>query len=108
MRIRGLAKADKKAGRETKEGIIYTYVSEDRKKEGEATALNNIAEIYRKKREYNKALEYYQQALNLGKDDKNKATVYNNIAFGYTGRCLHIFGPRKDGGGCHQAGGAFT
>jgi len=32
LRIRGLAKADKKAGRETKEGIIYTYVSEDRKK----------------------------------------------------------------------------
>ncbi|MFN3472081.1 MAG: translation elongation factor Ts, partial [Aquificaceae bacterium] len=31
-RIRGLAKADKKAGRETKEGIIYAYVSEDRKK----------------------------------------------------------------------------
>ncbi|MFN4319698.1 MAG: translation elongation factor Ts [Aquificaceae bacterium] len=32
LRIRGLAKADKKAGRETKEGIIYAYVSEDRKK----------------------------------------------------------------------------
>ncbi len=31
LRIRGLAKADKKAGRETKEGIIYAYVSEDRK-----------------------------------------------------------------------------
>ena len=29
LRIRGLAKADKKAGRETKEGIIYAYVSED-------------------------------------------------------------------------------
>ena len=56
------------------------------KKEGEATALNNIAEIYRKKRDYNKALEYYQQALNLGKDDKNKATVYNNIAFVYSAK----------------------
>ena len=32
LRIRGLAKADKKAGRETKEGLIYSYVSEDRKK----------------------------------------------------------------------------
>ncbi|MGC8852352.1 MAG: translation elongation factor Ts [Hydrogenobacter sp.] len=31
LRIRGLAKAEKKAGRETKEGIIQTYVSEDRK-----------------------------------------------------------------------------
>ncbi len=31
LRIRGLAKADKKAGRETKEGIIYAYVSEERK-----------------------------------------------------------------------------
>ncbi|MDW8433514.1 MAG: translation elongation factor Ts [Aquificaceae bacterium] len=31
LRIRGLAKADKKAGRETKEGIIYAFVSEDRK-----------------------------------------------------------------------------
>ena len=31
LRIRGLAKAEKKAGRETKEGIIQAYVSEDRK-----------------------------------------------------------------------------
>lgn len=31
LRIRGLAKAEKKAGRETKEGIVQTYVSEDRK-----------------------------------------------------------------------------
>ncbi len=31
LRIRGLAKAEKKAARETKEGIIQTYVSEDRK-----------------------------------------------------------------------------
>lgn len=31
LRIRGLAKAEKKAGRETKEGIVQTYVSENRK-----------------------------------------------------------------------------
>lgn len=31
LRIRGLAKAEKKAGREAKEGIVQTYVSEDRK-----------------------------------------------------------------------------
>ncbi len=31
LRIRGLAKAEKKAGRETKEGIIYSYISQDRK-----------------------------------------------------------------------------
>ncbi|ADO45090.1 MAG: elongation factor Ts [Hydrogenobacter thermophilus] len=31
LRIRGLAKAEKKAGRETKEGIVQTYISEDRK-----------------------------------------------------------------------------
>lgn len=31
LRIRGLAKAEKKVGRETKEGIIQTYVSQDRK-----------------------------------------------------------------------------
>ncbi|AHE95625.1 elongation factor Ts [Thermocrinis ruber] len=31
LRIKGLAKAEKKAGRETKEGIVQTYVSEDRK-----------------------------------------------------------------------------
>ena len=31
LRIRGLAKAEKKAGRETKEGIVQAFVSEDRK-----------------------------------------------------------------------------
>ena len=31
LRIRGLAKAEKKAGREAREGIIQAYVSEDRK-----------------------------------------------------------------------------
>ncbi|MFZ8859377.1 MAG: translation elongation factor Ts [Thermocrinis sp.] len=31
LRIKGLAKAEKKAGRETKEGIVQTYVSKDRK-----------------------------------------------------------------------------
>lgn len=53
------------------------------KKEGEAAALNNIAGIYRQKGDYDKALEYYRQALDLIKDDKEKATAYNNIASVY-------------------------
>ncbi|SHK39949.1 translation elongation factor Ts [Thermocrinis minervae] len=32
LRVRGLAKAEKKAGRVAKEGIVYAFVSEDRKK----------------------------------------------------------------------------
>lgn len=49
-------------------------------KEGEAGALGGIAVIHQKKGDYDKALDYYQQALSLVKDDENKATIYNNMA----------------------------
>ncbi|MFN3568207.1 MAG: tetratricopeptide repeat protein [Caldimicrobium sp.] len=58
-------------------------------KGGEAVALNNIAGIYQDKRDYEKALAYYQQSLNLEKDDKGKATTYNNIAVVYSAKGDH-------------------
>ncbi|MFN3599298.1 MAG: translation elongation factor Ts [Aquificaceae bacterium] len=60
LRIRGLAKADKKAGRETKEGIIYAYVSEDRKK-GVLLELNCETDFVAKNE------HFVELALNLAK-----------------------------------------
>lgn len=53
-------------------------------REGEAVALNNIAMIYKDKGDYDKALEYFQQALKLSEDDEQRATAYNNIAIIYS------------------------
>ncbi|MFN7065821.1 MAG: tetratricopeptide repeat protein [Aquificaceae bacterium] len=53
-------------------------------KEGKGVALNNIAEISRRKEEYDKSLGYSQEALILIMDDKNKASAYNNIALVYS------------------------
>lgn len=53
-------------------------------KRGEAASLNNIAGIYRRKGEYQKALEYYNESLRLKTDEKEKAVTYNNIATLYS------------------------
>jgi tetratricopeptide (TPR) repeat protein len=49
----------------------------------QAANLNNIAEIYRKKGEFDKALNYYEESLRLKTDEKEKATTYNNMALIY-------------------------
>jgi Tfp pilus assembly protein PilF len=48
----------------------------------QATLLNNIAGIYDKKGELDKALSYYEESLSL-KTEKEKAPIYNNIALIY-------------------------
>jgi len=53
-------------------------------KEGENTALNNIAGIYRKQGNYDKALEYYNKSLQLTNDPNNIAITYNDIAGVYS------------------------
>ena len=56
--------------------------------ESAAQCYNNIALLYEKQGEYEKALEYYKKALNirkekLGKEHPDTATIYNNIAVIY-------------------------
>ncbi|MCS6957277.1 MAG: translation elongation factor Ts [Aquificaceae bacterium] len=60
LRVKGLAKADKKAGRETKEGIIYAYVSENRKT-GVILELNCETDFVAKNE------HFVELALNLAK-----------------------------------------
>ena len=73
-----LAKADKKAGRETKEGIIYTYVSEDRKK-GLIIELNCETDFVAKNE------QFVELALKLAKhiaslpDNANKSGTGEDI-----------------------------
>jgi tetratricopeptide (TPR) repeat protein len=50
----------------------------------EATMLNNIAGILDKKGEYDKALRYYEEALRLTANEKDKSTTYNNMAIIYS------------------------
>jgi len=52
-------------------------------KNGEAIALNNIAGIFQDKHQYDTALGYYQQSLELQNDLHEKAISYNNIALTY-------------------------
>jgi tetratricopeptide (TPR) repeat protein len=49
----------------------------------QVSALNNIAGIYYKKGELDKALGYFEESLRLETDEKEKATTYNNIAIIY-------------------------
>jgi tetratricopeptide (TPR) repeat protein len=52
-------------------------------KEGESLVLSNIAGIYKKQSNYDKALEYYNKSLQLTSDPSSITTIYNNIAFVY-------------------------
>ena len=49
----------------------------------QANVLNNIAGIYYKKGELDKALGYLEESLRLQTDEKEKAPTYNNIALTY-------------------------
>jgi len=50
----------------------------------QAANLNNIAGIYEKKGELDKALDYYEESLRLQTDEKEKAPTYNNMALIYS------------------------
>jgi tetratricopeptide (TPR) repeat protein len=50
----------------------------------QASLLNNIAIIYNRKGESDKALSYYEESLSLLINEKYKATIYNNIAIIYS------------------------
>jgi elongation factor Ts len=79
LRIRGLAKAEKKAGRETKEGIVQTYVSEDRKV-GVILELNCETDFVAKNE------QFVELSLNLAKhiaslkENTNKSGSFEDIA----------------------------
>lgn len=75
LRIRGLAKADKKAGRETKEGIIYAYVSEDRKR-GVIIELNCETDFVAKNEQFT------ELALKLAKHIANTPENANRTGSG--------------------------
>jgi len=79
LRIRGLAKAEKKAGRETKEGIVQTYVSEDRKV-GVILELNCETDFVARNE------QFVELSLNLAKhiaslkENANKSGSFEDIA----------------------------
>jgi len=79
LRIRGLAKAEKKAGRETKEGIVQTYVSEDRKV-GVILELNCETDFVAKNE------QFVELSLNLAKhiasleENANRSGGFEDIA----------------------------
>lgn len=47
---------------------------------GIASALSNIAGTYQDKLQHDKALQYYQESLEINPSELGKATTYNNIA----------------------------
>ncbi len=68
LRIKGLAKAEKKAGRETKEGIIRVKVTDDRKK-GAMIELNCETDFVARNEEFQKlADEILDHILSLGEN----------------------------------------
>jgi elongation factor Ts len=79
LRIKGLAKAEKKAGRETKEGIVQTYVSEDRKV-GVILELNCETDFVARNE------QFVELSLNLAKhiasfkENANKSGSFEDIA----------------------------
>ncbi|WP_448584128.1 translation elongation factor Ts [Thermocrinis sp.] len=79
LRIRGLAKAEKKAGRETKEGIVQTFVSEDRKV-GVILELNCETDFVAKNE------KFVELALNLAKhiaslpENANRSGTFDDIS----------------------------
>lgn len=74
LRIKGLAKAEKKAGRETKEGVIYAYVSEDRKK-GVLLELNCETDFVAKNEEFSRlALQLAQHIANVDENADRQGT----------------------------------
>ncbi len=79
LRIRGLAKAEKKAGRETKEGIVQTYVSEDRKV-GVILELNCETDFVAKNEQFVElSLSLAKHIASVG-ENTNKVGSFEDIA----------------------------
>ena len=72
LRVKGLAKAEKKAGRETKEGIIYVIVSEDRKK-GAMIELNCETDFVARNEEFQKLARRITQHILEKEENKDKS-----------------------------------
>ncbi len=69
LRIKGLAKAEKKAGRETKEGIIYTLISSDGRK-GVIIELNCETDFVARNEEFKKLAQNI--ASHILEEEENK------------------------------------
>ncbi|GAB6066486.1 translation elongation factor Ts [Aquifex pyrophilus] len=72
LRVKGLAKAEKKAGRETKEGVIYVIVSEDRKK-GAMIELNCETDFVARNEEFRKLAERITRHILEKDENKDKS-----------------------------------
>jgi translation elongation factor Ts (EF-Ts) len=79
LRIRGLAKAEKKAGRETKEGIVQTYVSEDRKV-GVILELNCETDFVAKNEQFVELSLHLAKHIASLKENANKSGSFEDIA----------------------------
>jgi len=71
LRIKGIAKAEKKAGRTTKEGIIYTYISDDGKR-GVIIELNCETDFVARNEEFKKLAETIAKHIAEDEENKNK------------------------------------
>ncbi|RUM29524.1 MAG: elongation factor Ts [Aquifex sp.] len=72
LRVKGLAKAEKKAGRETKEGIVYVIVSEDRKK-GAMIELNCETDFVARNEEFQKLAQRITQHILEKEENRDKS-----------------------------------
>ena len=79
LRIKGLAKAEKKAGRETKEGIVQTYVSEDRKV-GVILELNCETDFVAKNEQFVELSLHLAKHIASLKENANKSGGFEDIA----------------------------
>ncbi len=72
LRVKGLAKAEKKAGRETKEGLIRSLVSEDRKK-GVMIEINCETDFVARNEEFQKLADSILSSLLENPQNANRA-----------------------------------
>ena len=72
LRIKGLAKAEKKAGRETKEGIVYVVLSDDRKR-GAMIELNCETDFVARNEEFRKLAERITKHILETEENRDKS-----------------------------------
>lgn len=63
-----------------------TLAQDLKNKSMEATVLNNLASVYDKQGNKNRALEYYDKSLSLEANEASRGITYNNIALIYSDR----------------------